>query len=620
MSHTFTYARRQLRTLATQLAYIPRTFAIIWAAAPAWTVTWAAMLLIQGLLPIATVYLTRTIVNEVVAAIRAGGTWDTMRPVLISGALLGTVMLISEAVHALSSWVRTTQSELAQDYITALIQRKSVEVDLAFYELPDFYDHLHRARLEATYRPAHLVESLGAVVQNGITFVAMAAILVPFGPIVPLALFLSTVPIVYVVLRSSLQRYSFAQRSTVTERQSWYYDELLTESPAAAEIRLFGLGDHLRNIYAGLRSTLRSERLQLARRQGLAELGAALLALCVTAAAMLWMVWRTVRGLITLGDLAMFYQAFNQGLGLARSLLENVGRLYENSLFLGNLFEFLALRPRIANPAVPVQATPRLPGLCFRDVTFRYPNSARAALSSFNLTIHAGQIVAIVGPNGAGKSTLVKLLCRFYDPDAGAIEIGGAPLASFAIGDLRRHISVLFQQPVHYDATASENIAFGDLLQNDPQRARAAAVEAGADVLIQHLPTGYATHLGKSFTDGTELSVGEWQRLAMARAFFRNAPILLLDEPTSAMDPWAEMEWAARLRAAVRDRIAIIVTHRFTTAMFADVIHVMRDGRIVESGSHEQLRAAGGLYAAGWAAQASIRTSGASAGTSEQAA
>jgi ATP-binding cassette subfamily B protein len=241
-------------------------------------------------------------------------------------------------------------------------------------------------------------------------------------------------------------------------------------------------------------------------------------------------------------------------------------------------------------------------GIRFERVAFQYPGAREATLNDFSLTIPAGRIVSLVGPNGAGKSTFVKLLCRFYDPAGGRIELDGRDLRSFQLDELRRHITVLFQEPVHYNATAGENVHLGDLGATEAE-VETAAVAAGADEIIRRLPAGYGNTLGKLFIDGAELSTGEWQRIALARAFLRQSPILILDEPTSAMDPWAEAEWLDRFRSLARGRTAILITHRLTTAMRADEIHVFSAGRVVESGSHEELLRLGGLYAQSWSRQ-----------------
>jgi ATP-binding cassette subfamily B protein len=380
---------------------------------------------------------------------------------------------------------------------------------------------------------------------------------------------------------------------------------VLTAVDTAAEARLFGLGEHFQSAFQALRAKLRAERLSLVGKQGVAELLAGLFALATAGGALVWMAWRAFHHEVTLGDLAMFYQAFQQGLGLSQSLLNDVGQLYANTLFLGNLFGFLALEPKVLNQA---QAKP-LPALRqairFRRVSFRYPGASRLALHDFDLEIPAGRITAVVGSNGAGKSTLIKLLCRFYDPDDGGIEIDGADLRTVDLDSLRTSITVLFQQPVHYNATVAENIALGDIA-SAPDRAaiRTAAAAAGAEEIVRTFPSGYDQPLGRWFENGTELSAGEWQRIALARAFLRQAPILVLDEPTSAMDPWAESEWLGRFRQLAAGRTTVVITHRFSTARIADKIHVMSDGRVIERGSHDELISAGGRYAQGWTAQA----------------
>lgn len=617
LTKTLHIVSARLRAVIAQWAYLPRTFALVWQATRAWTAAWICLLAAQGILPVAVVYLTRPLVDGILAAANSHGEWVRVRHVLWLAAAMGAVLLLIEALRGIEGWIRTAHSELLQDHVCGLIHRKSGAADLAFYESAEYHDHLHRARSDAYHRCVGMLQSLGSFFQNGITLVAMAGVLVSFGPWLMLGLVASTAPALYVVIRYNLRLYETKRRNTADERRAWYYDWLLTSAESAAEVRLFGLADHFRLAYQSLRARLRTRNIRVAREQSVAELCAGAFALIVAAAALASVSWRAVRGSITLGELALFYQAFQQGLRLSRTLLDNVGQLYVNSLFLGNLFAFLALEPEVKDSASPQPAPAYLQdGIRFKDVTFGYPGSPRAALDHFDLTIPAGRMVAIVGPNGAGKSTLLKLLCRFYDPEAGRIEIDGIDLRDLPLQELRRLTTVLFQQPVHYNGTVAENISFGDVASSvEAADIEAAAEAAGAGDIIRRLPRGYANLLGKSFANGAELSVGEWQRLALARAFLRQAPILILDEPTSAMDPWAEADWFDRFRSLSAGRTAILITHRLTTAMRADVIHVMANGQVLESGSHEALLHRGGSYAQSWNLQMQWATAGSYQGT-----
>ena len=598
--------------MLTALSHLPRAIALVWGATRSWTAAWALLLLVQGLLPAATVYLTKPLIDSLVAAAGSGGAADSapaLRPVLWWGGLMAALMLLSEVLREIVGWVRRNQSELLRDHIAELIYRQSIAADYAFYDLPEFYDHLHRAREDAVYRPEMLLESLGSLAQSLVTLLAIGAVIISFGWRLPVVLLISALPALLVVLYWTLRQFDWRKRVTEDERRVWYYDWLLTSNDTAAEIRLFDLGGHFQSAWRRLRTRLRNEKLQLVLKQSLAELGAAALALFVTIGALAWMVLQAVQGAVTLGALALFYQALNQGQQLMRSLLDNAGQLYSNSLFLGNLFEFLALKPCVTDPVEPATAPARLyEGIRFERVSFSYPNSdsrqRRFVLRDFSLEIPAGRIVAIVGLNGAGKSTLFKLLCRLYDVDSGSVTVDGVDLREMKLRDLRRMITALFQSPVRYSQSVAENIAFGDLASAPKDdEIESAAVAAGADQIIAKLPDGYQHRLGRWFANGTELSVGEWQRIALARAFLRQAPIILLDEPTSAMDSWAEAEWMRRFRRLTEGRTAVIITHRFTTAMQADIIHVMVDGEIVESGTHSQLVAYGGYYAQSWTAQ-----------------
>lgn len=566
---------------------------------------WIGLLFLQGLLPAALVYLTKVLIDRTVEAIGGGLAWATIEPVLGPAVLMAGILLSREVLQAIQSWIQTAQSELVDDHLTAVVHEKSGTVDLAFYESPNYFDLMVQTTGQASQRLLSLLEGTGSLFQNTVTLLGVAGLLLPYGTWLPFLLLVSTVPAFWVVVKYRIRYHNWWK--TTTERRRWatYFDTTLTHPYMAAELRLLALAKRFRTAYNASRQSLRNERLSLARREGLASFGAGLLGLLVVAGAMLWMLTRVLQGAGTLGDLALFYQAFNQGQELMHSVLSSVGTLYGDTLFLEHLFTFLALDSTVVDPKTP-RSLPsgQAHTLTFEDVGFRYPGTDAWTLRHFNLTIPAGTTAALVGPNGAGKSTLLKLLCRFYDPQEGHIRLDGIDIRDVDVATLRTHLTALLQQPSRYAATAGENIQFGDVHTPDSSRTLQDAARAGgAHDLITALPNGYATLLGKQFVGGAELSGGEWQRITLARAFYRRAPVVILDEPTSYMDSWAEMEWLDTFQTLVVDCTALVITHRFTTAMRADRIHVMQDGDIVESGSHAELLARDGLYATSWRAQ-----------------
>jgi ATP-binding cassette subfamily B protein len=594
--------------MSVQFIYLPKALALIWDAAPLWTVGWILLLIAQGILPAAIVYLTRAVVDSLVVAANANGDWEAIQPALSLIMLMVLLMGVSVVLRSLTTWVTGGQAEVVQDYVSNLIHQQASTLDLGFFETPEYYDLLERAQRDAAGQPLALLRNVGTLFQNSITLVGMIAVLLPFGIWVPLLLLASTLPAFGLVLKNTRRYNAWRLRTTYDRRRAQYYDLLLTNRASAAEMQLYDLGEHFRSAYQVIRRRLRGEQLSLIRRRAIAELVGGVLALVGTGAVMAWMAWRTIQGAASLGDFALFYQAFSRSQSLAATSLSSLGDIYRNTLFLENLFEFLSLKPTVQDPVQPLPVpTSSQQGLTFQRVTFRYPGSSHTTLRNFNLHFPAGKITAIVGANGAGKSTVVKLLARFYDPQAGAILLDGIDLRHVAQKDLRRLVTIMFQNPMQYATTAGENIALGDYTPPpSPARIEAAAVAAGADEPINRLPDGYATMLG-TWLGGAELSLGEWQRLAQARAFLRRASIVVLDEPTSAIDSWAEAEWLARFRTLVAGRTAIIITHRFTTAMQADIIHVMDHGEVIESGTHEELCVLGGRYAESWHKQ--MRTS-----------
>ena len=503
MSNTISELKIQIEAwiqqVSEQTIYLKRTLRLVFVSAGYWTGLWFTFLIIQGFLPAAIVYLTRFLVNDLVEVIDTSGEWESLQAVIWSGSLIALAIVLMEVISVFIGWVRKAQAALLIDYLAGLIHKQSTAVDLAFYESPDYYDQLYRARDNAGVRSLELLESGGSLLQNGITLAALAAILLPYGAWLPPVLFISALPGLIIVLIHHRRHHTWWQQTTPDRRWAEYFDTMLTIDNNAAELRLFDLGTHFKNGFQTLRQKLRNEELKLVKSESMSRLSVTLFALIISGFVMIWMVWRALQGLATLGDLALFYQAFNQGQRLLQTLLGNVGQIYSNNLFLKHLFEFLDLEPQIVDPKEPIpNPLPLKEGIRFNNVTFAYPGSKRTVLNEFDLNIPVGKMIAVVGENGAGKSTLIKLLCRFYDPQMGQIELDGIDIKNLSVKKLRALFSVLFQIPVDYHAAVAHNIAIGNLGSNpNKEEIVAAAKGAGAHEFILTLPLEYETLLGK---------------------------------------------------------------------------------------------------------------------------
>ncbi len=588
------------------LSQIYRAVHLVWQSGPRWTLANSALISVQGALPLLALYCMKLVVDAVATGLSDPEPGVAIESALLFIALAAGIALVGVVCRALSALVSDVQTQRVTDHMYDILHAKSTAVDLSYYENPKYYDTLHRAQEEAPDRPQAMVQGLLQLGQNGLSLVAILGLLIAFHWGVVAILFAAAIPAVLVRFRSANKLYEWERQRTPQQRHAFYLNWTLTGDAYAKEIRLFDLGGYFVQQFHHVRSQLRQERLHLTRRYTLAGLAAELCASAAVFGVLAFITYRALHGLITLGDLVMYYQAVQRSQGLMMQVWHSLGRLYEDNFFLSNLYEFLDLKPIVVEPRAP-KPIPRSvqTGLVLDRVSFQYPNDSRKVLEDISLSIRPGEHVAFVGANGAGKSTLIKLLCRLYDPTSGRITLDDVDLRQFQTSALRGMVSAVFQDFAHYQATAWENIWYGNIaLPPDRAHIMAAARHAGADPVISGLPRGYDTVLGKWFDGGEELSIGEWQKVALARAFQRDAHIMMLDEPTSAMDAQAEHEFFRAFRQLVKDRTAIFISHRLSTVKMADRIYVLEDGRIVENGTHDDLTSNGGTYARLFATQA----------------
>jgi ATP-binding cassette subfamily B protein len=583
-----------------------RALRLVWKAAPGWTLANLALVAVQGVLPLAALYAMKRILDAVTTAVAMPGAPHAAREVWIWILAAGAVALLIAATRLAGEYVTEAQSLQVTDSVAEILHAQSLAIDLSYYEDPSYYDTLHRAQSEAPYRPARIVGGLVQIAQNGLALAGIAAWLATFNWLLALVLFLAVLPGAAARLVYSRRLYGLQQAQTEQERRSWYYHTVLTEALHAKELRIFALGRLFQARYREVREALRGGTLTLARHRVVVEFLAQVVATIALFGSLAWIAWQTMTGAVTVGDLAVYYLGFQTGVTMLQAVLRAMAGLYEDNLFLTNLYRFLDLQPGITAPAAP-KPVPQVMtrGVVFNGVSFRYPGHGADAVQDVHLAIGPGEVVALVGENGSGKSTLAKLLCRLYDPGYGRITIDDIDLREVDPVAWRRQLSAAFQDYAHYAMTAGENIWLGDIDKPaDAAGIAAAGSRSGADAVVRKLPAGYDTMLGRWFQNGQELSAGEWQRVAMARAFWRDARILVLDEPSSALDPIAEAELTRQFRRLLGGRSALIISHRLSTVQVADRIYVMDGGRVAEFGTHAQLLERGGLYARLYRAQA----------------
>jgi ATP-binding cassette subfamily B protein len=587
---------RMRTSIAGTVRGLPKVVRLTWQASPVLTIVLALITLVSGLLPTVTAYIAKLLLDSVVAAIQhTGTTADIVRVALFQFG----VLVLTAISGAATSIAQTLLQERMTLTIRHQVMRHASDLELAYFEGSTSYDMLRQAAQEAPTRPLTMMTSALGLVRTLITFGSMIALLIAVSPLLALVALLAPIPAFISQSKYGSRAFWLTLMMSPLKRRMDYLSSLVTTDTYAKETKLFGLGPYFVDRFRRLGVVSYERQRKLTVNRNLSSTSWGLLSTAAGSAIALYIALEAVGGRLTLGDLALYTAAATTVQTSVAGLFTAFSGMYENNLYLDTLYRFLDTRPQIVAPDRPRAVPSTVEGhIEFDSVTFSYPGADVPALDGVSFEIRPGETVAVVGRNGAGKSTLFKLLCRLYDPTGGRILLDGVDIREFDPVELRKRISAMFQDYVTYQGTAAENIGLGDLARlEDRPHIEESARRAGADERIRQLPNGYDSPLGRWFDQGVSLSGGEWQKIALARAFQREAPILVLDEPTSALDARAEHELFARLRELAAGRTTLYISHRFSTVRQAERILLLEHGKVAEYGTHEELMAAKAGYA-----------------------
>jgi ATP-binding cassette subfamily B protein len=592
------------------LRYVPALFRLIWGTHRGYTAAMVVLRVVRAFVPVVTFWVGKLILDSVIAAKAGSGSLTQVWRYLVME--LG-IVLIGEILARASSLIESLLGDLFSNAMSVQLMEHAAKLDLAQFEDPEFYDHLERARRQTVGRIA-LLSLLLSMSQDALTLLTLAGALIAYNPWLLLLLAAAVVPSFLGETHFASLGYSLLFRWTPERRQLDYLRYVGASDKTAKEVQMFGLAPWLTERYRDLSQRFYEENRNLSIRRGVVSALLSILGTVGYYGAYVVILIRAVKGDITIGTLTFLAASFGRGRDVIQNILLSASNVAEQALYLRDLFVFLDMRPTIESPpnARPVP-TKIQSGFVFEDVGFHYPDSERWAIRNVNFTLRPGERVALVGENGAGKTTITKLLARLYDPTEGRITLDGVDLKEYDLVSLRHAIGVIFQDFVRYDMRFDENIGVGEIdsvrgelekSNGTPPSITAAAENSLAASLLPRFSKGYQQMLGRRFEEGVDLSGGEWQKIALARAYIRDAQVLILDEPTAALDARAEYEVFLRFSELVAGRMAILISHRFSTVRMADRIIVLRHGKVEEQGSHEELLANGGLYEELFAMQA----------------
>jgi ABC-type multidrug transport system fused ATPase/permease subunit len=591
--------KHKIQITITLLVNIRKTVILIWDSSKKYTLLNIVLNIILGIIPVVQIYIGKIIVDNVINAIQLQGNNESIRKVVYWILAEFVLAFLSEILTKYSAYIQKVLGDLLIKNITTHILNKAVQLDVSFYEDSAYYDQLKKAQQEAGFRPMQTFNHLFSNVKNIVSFSGLIGLLMAFHPLIIVIILICVVPVAFVEIHYSKKMYNIYNFRIPEVRKREYYKWLLVDRMTCKEIKQFRLGDYFLNLFHHFYNKHIAQDKLIGFKRNMISAILNIFSSIGFYGLYVFFALKAISNVITLGSMVMYINAIRQIQEMIKSILLSISSLYENNLYLSNLYSFLDKRPEIfINDSLqPVPEHIKI-GIEFRNVSFKYPGTEKQVLQNINIKLKPKENVALVGQNGSGKTTLIKLLCRFYDPDIGQILIDGKDIREYNLETLRRRIGIIFQDYFKYELTVKENIGIGNIEEiNNIEKIKQSAEKSDADKFITSLANGYNHQLGRIFNDGVELSGGQWQKIALSRAFIRDAAILALDEPTSSLDAETEYEVFKKFSELTRNKVSLLISHRFSTIRMAQTIYVLNNGTIVENGSHQELLNQNGYYA-----------------------